>query len=80
LHDIHGNVWEWCQDWYGPYPGGEATDPTGASSGTMRVIRGGSWSHPARDLWSSFRLKFRADFRFRSIGVRVVAVERESRP
>jgi formylglycine-generating enzyme required for sulfatase activity len=75
LHDIHGNVWEWCQDWYGAYPGGEVTDPTGASSGTARVIRGGSWSHPARDLWSSFRLKFRPDFRFRSIGVRVVAVE-----
>jgi formylglycine-generating enzyme required for sulfatase activity len=74
LHDVHGNVWEWCQDWYGPYSGGEVSDPVGASSGTMRVIRGGSWSHGARDLWSSFRLKFRPDFRFRSIGVRVVAV------
>ena len=76
LHDMHGNVWEWCQDWYGPYPGGEVTDPIGAQSGTTRVIRGGSWSHGGRDLWSSFRLRFRSDFRFRSIGVRVVSLER----
>jgi formylglycine-generating enzyme required for sulfatase activity len=43
LYDMHGNVWEWCADWYGSYPSGEATNPAGSSSGTARVLRGGSW-------------------------------------
>jgi len=48
LYDIHGNLLEWCQDWFGPYPGGIAIDPQGPATGSDRIARGGSWYHPRR--------------------------------
>jgi len=55
LYQMHGNVWEWCSDWYGDYPEGKVIDPIGPVSRVYKACRGGSWLSNARNLRATYR-------------------------
>jgi formylglycine-generating enzyme required for sulfatase activity len=55
LYDMIGNVWQWCFDWHGNYPGGDVSDPTGPSVGSDHICRGGSWGNTAAYCSSDYR-------------------------
>ena len=74
LRDMHGNVWEWCLDWYGNDPGGAVTDPAGAERGSSRVLRGGSWNLHAQYCRSAFRYRNSPAGRYNSVGFRLSLV------
>jgi formylglycine-generating enzyme required for sulfatase activity len=76
LHDMQGNVWEWCADWYDVSLRG-GTDPSGHSAGVSRVNRGGSWLHYAAYCRAASRLPYSPDFRLFDLGFRPALVPSE---
>jgi len=71
LYDMLGDVFQWCRDWYGPYQGGSVTDPIGATSGTIRVSRGGGWLVPAGHCRSAYRYGDGPGYRDTNLGFRL---------
>jgi len=77
LHDMHGNLYQWCQDWYGDYPPGDVTDPQGPAKGQARVLRGGSWKSNPVSCRSAERLWYEPEVRFHLYGFRVCFSSKE---
>ena len=75
LHDMLGNAWEWVEDRYGEYPGGSVTDPEGPAKGSLRVRRGGGWSHDAFGSRSAYRAGVVPGNRYHYLGFRLLRVE-----
>jgi len=72
LYDMHGNVREWCHDWFGIYPNGVQVDPTGPATGSNRVVRGGGFYSSARTVRSALRGFASSDGCYPDVGFRLL--------
>jgi len=80
IYDLHGNVWEWCLDWFAAdyYAKGPRRNPQGPDAGTQRVIRGGAWSSSAKFCRSATRDMYPPSTKVADVGFRVVMLPSET--
>jgi formylglycine-generating enzyme required for sulfatase activity len=73
LYDMNGNLYEWCSDWFGAYGSSSQTNPAGPSSGSYRVLRGGSWYYGAQSVRVPYRGSSTPGYRYADLGFRLAS-------
>ena len=74
IFDMHGNVWEWCRDLYGPYSSEDKKDPKGPPRGSFRVLRGGAWSSSPKECSSWYRHHAERTASLKTSGFRLIKI------